>query len=89
MIDIREYPKATELAIDILLDIGVDRKITAMKRLREFYHTPTLDANSHSDLFGSKSRMGLLEAKVIVESALDMIETWDELWLVSKTVRHR
>ena len=79
MIDIREYPKATELAIDILLDIGVDRKITAMRRLREFYLSTT----------DERSRMGLLESKVIVESALTMIETWDELWLVGKTVRHR
>ena len=80
MIDIREYPKATEWAIDILLEVGLDRKITAIKRLREIYQDPSAT---------QPSRMGLLEAKIIVESAIAMIQTWDELWLISKTVRQR
>ena len=65
MIDIREYPKATEWAIDILLEIGKDRKVTAMKRLCDFYRAPLDEC----------SRMSLLEATVVVESAIKMIET--------------
>ena len=71
MIEIGEYPLATERAISIVLEMGTHRKVGAIVRLRDFYRAP-------SERY---SRMGLLEAKTIVESAIQMVKTWDKLML--------